>query len=148
MNNIDVMKQALEALEVATTPLAKDRQEVLRAQAALRTAIEAAESQQPVAWMYDKAKYPPNDLRGQQWAPALWFLEPYTGNGMTKNVRPLYTTPPAPTPDPLHLSRILHELAGAASMCWTPAPTGVFDSQEAIKHVVAAIEEIRARSNT
>lgn len=48
-------------------------------------------------------------------------------------------------PDPLHLSRILHELAGATSMCWTPRPTGVFDSQEAIKHVVAAIDEIRAR---
>ena len=32
----ELMQQALEALEVATTPLAKDRQEVLRAQAALR----------------------------------------------------------------------------------------------------------------
>ena len=32
-------RMALEALEVATTPLAKDRQEVLRAQAALRQAI-------------------------------------------------------------------------------------------------------------
>lgn len=31
----EIMQQALEALEVATTPLAKDRQEVLRAQAAL-----------------------------------------------------------------------------------------------------------------
>ena len=51
----------------------------------------------------------------------------------------------AADPDPLHLSRILHELAGAASMCWTPRPTGVFDSQEAVKHVVAAIDEIRAR---
>jgi hypothetical protein len=33
-------------------------------------------------------------------------------------------------PDPLHLSRILHELAGAASLCWEPRPTGVFDSQQ------------------
>ena len=32
-------QQALEALEVATTPLAKDRQEVLRAQAALKAAL-------------------------------------------------------------------------------------------------------------
>jgi hypothetical protein len=48
-------------------------------------------------------------------------------------------------PDPLHLSRILHELAGAASMCWTPRPSGVFDSQEAIKHVESAIAEIRER---
>lgn len=51
-------------------------------------------------------------------------------------------------PDPLHLSRILHELAGAASMCWNPRPTGVFDSQEAIGHVVAAIQEIRSRMDT
>jgi hypothetical protein len=41
--SIEAMKQALEALEVATTPLAKDRQEVLRARAALRQAIEQAE---------------------------------------------------------------------------------------------------------
>ena len=36
MTDRELMQQALEALEVATTPLAKDRQEVLRAQAALR----------------------------------------------------------------------------------------------------------------
>lgn len=48
-------------------------------------------------------------------------------------------------PDPLHLSRILHELAGAASLCWTSQPSGVFNSQEAIKHVEAAIQEIRER---
>lgn len=36
MTDRQLMQQALEALEVATTPLAKDRQEVLRAQAALR----------------------------------------------------------------------------------------------------------------
>ena len=35
----EAAQQALEALEVATTPLAKDRQEVLRAQAALRAAL-------------------------------------------------------------------------------------------------------------
>lgn len=44
----------------------------------------------------------------------------------------------------LTLSRVLHELAGAASLCWTPRPTGVFDSQEAIKHVEVAIGELRA----
>ena len=46
--SITAMKQALEAFEVATTPLARDRQEVLRAQAALRQAIEQAEKQEPV----------------------------------------------------------------------------------------------------
>lgn len=47
--------------------------------------------------------------------------------------------------DPLHLSRILHELAGAASLCWEPRPTGVFDSQLAIQFVEQALAEIRSR---
>ncbi len=40
------MKLALEALEVATTPFARDRQEVLRAQAALREALAEQQAQQ------------------------------------------------------------------------------------------------------
>lgn len=36
---IEALKLALEALEVATTPLAKDRQEVLRAIIAIREAL-------------------------------------------------------------------------------------------------------------
>lgn len=56
------------------------------------------------------------------------------------------TMPQAITdPDPLHLSRILHELAGAASLCWEPRPTGVFDSQLAIQFVEQALAEIRSR---
>ena len=39
MNEREALKLALEALEVATTPLAKDRQEVLRARAAIREAL-------------------------------------------------------------------------------------------------------------
>lgn len=49
MTDRELMQQALEALEVATTPLAKDRQEVLRAQAALRERLAQPE-QEPVAW--------------------------------------------------------------------------------------------------
>jgi hypothetical protein len=49
MTDRKAMQQALEALEVATTPLAKDRQEVLRAQAALRERLAQPE-QEPVAW--------------------------------------------------------------------------------------------------
>ena len=48
--SIEAMKQALEALEVATTPLARDRQTVLKAQIELLLAIEQAEKQEPVAW--------------------------------------------------------------------------------------------------
>lgn len=43
MNDKELMQQALEALEVATTPLARDRQEVLRAQAALRKRLAQPE---------------------------------------------------------------------------------------------------------
>ena len=43
------LELALEALEVATTPLAKDRQEVLRAITAIKEALAQPE-QEPVAW--------------------------------------------------------------------------------------------------
>lgn len=147
MNNIDVMKQALEHVQEfkrrwwAVPPFGNKvnkatreavsaaHSPIFRIEDTLRTAIEVAEKQEPVGYfsVNDYGNWEQNE----------------SGHG-----EPLYTTPPAPMPDPLHLSRILHELAGAASMCWTPAPTGVFDSQEAIKHVTAAIEEIRARSTT
>jgi len=45
---IEVLKQALKAFEVATTPLAEDRQEILKAITSLRQAIKALESQEPV----------------------------------------------------------------------------------------------------
>ena len=45
---IEVLKQALKAFEVATTPLAKDRQEVLEAVKAIKQAIAELESQEPV----------------------------------------------------------------------------------------------------
>ena len=41
---IEVLKQALKAFEVATTPLAKDRQEVLEAVAAIKQAIAELEN--------------------------------------------------------------------------------------------------------
>jgi hypothetical protein len=43
----------------------------------------------------------------------------------------------------LDLSRVLHELAGSASLCWEPRPTGVFSTYEAIAFVEGAIAEIR-----
>lgn len=41
------------------------------------------------------------------------------------------------------LSRICHELAGSASLCWKPKPEGVFDTETAIKFVEGAIAELR-----
>jgi hypothetical protein len=43
----EALRMALEALEVATTPLAKDRQEVLRAITAIKEAL--VQEQEPVA---------------------------------------------------------------------------------------------------
>lgn len=43
----------------------------------------------------------------------------------------------------VQLSRVLHELAGAASLCWEPKPTGVFDTSEAMIQVERAIGELR-----
>jgi hypothetical protein len=42
-------------------------------------------------------------------------------------------------------SRVLHELAGAASVCWKDGavPTGEFDSTQACEHVANAVEELR-----
>jgi len=54
--------------------------------------------------------------------------------------------PVANNPDPYHLSRILHELAGSASMCWEHVDrAGVFQSTQATEVVAAAIAEIRQR---
>lgn len=51
-----------------------------------------------VAWMYNRARYGPTDLRGQQWRPELSRLKPYEGNGMVRDVTPLYTSPPRREP--------------------------------------------------
>lgn len=72
------------------------------------------------------------------------------GGGRAAIYAAMLAAAPAPdhfrdNPDPLHLSRILHELAGAASLCWEPRPTGVFDSQLAIQFVEQALAEIRSR---
>jgi len=42
------------------------------------------------------------------------------------------------------LSRVLHELAGAASLCWEPKPSGVFNTTEALTQVKRAINELRS----
>ena len=55
------LELALEALQVATTPLAKDRQEVLRAITAIKEALAQPE-QEPVAWTENDMAYRPNGL--------------------------------------------------------------------------------------
>jgi len=74
---IEVLKQALKAFEVATTPLAKDRQEVLEAVAAINQAIAELESQEPVGWI---------DSKGNMLCVKI-----------NESCRPLYTHPPQRT---------------------------------------------------
>jgi hypothetical protein len=84
---IEVLKQALKAFEVASTPLAKDRQEVLEAVKAIKQAIAELESQEPVAHCTVRP------LRGDESYPKteiLWVKgKPIAG--------PLYTHPPQRT---------------------------------------------------
>jgi hypothetical protein len=72
--SIEAMKQALEALE---NPWSAGPEGVADAITAIRTAIEQAEKQEPVAWqgVYDKTD--------------LYYRKPPQAD-----VRPLYTTPP------------------------------------------------------
>jgi hypothetical protein len=84
------------------------------------------------------------NLRAALEQPERW-VKSYCGG------KPNYTTPTeqepvANNPDPYHLSRILHELAGSASMCWEHVDrAGVFQSTQAADVVAAAIAEIRQR---
>jgi hypothetical protein len=69
---IEVLKQARKAFEVATTPLAKDRQEVLEAVKAIKQAIAELESQEPVAVK-----------RMKEWVE---FLKRQSDNGQHMNI--------------------------------------------------------------
>lgn len=85
MNDREALKLALEALEVATTPLARDRQEVLRAQAALREALaEQPAQQEPVAWAHKEGLESIKNFDASIYA-----------NGGFDDAVPLYTSPPA-----------------------------------------------------
>jgi hypothetical protein len=79
------MKQALEALEKATPVRAKDPQMQADAIVALRTAIEAAEKQEPVAFN-----------RKAVWNVLfeVWNQNISASEGLQK-LQDLYTTPPA-----------------------------------------------------
>jgi hypothetical protein len=91
MTDREIMQQALEALEVATTPLAKDRQEVLRAQAALRERLAQPE-QEPVAWMYHGIRHDdtPHERPSLIWKPE--YMDVMSAEKGAK-ATPLYTTP-------------------------------------------------------
>jgi hypothetical protein len=140
-----VVQQALEAWEHINLygfVLADYEGPMEQAITALRAALEQPEPV-AVAWMY-------RDIGVVRFAEKL----PSPGMHRTESVA-LFTHPPrreteqepvANNPDPYHLSRILHELAGSASMCWDHVDrAGVFQSTQAADVVAAAIAEIRQR---
>jgi hypothetical protein len=83
--SIEVMSQALEALDEAANVLTSRM--FADAAAALREAIEQAEQQEPVAWLYVNADMPTN--RQLEWTEA---RQGYAGNWLKY---PLCVAPPA-----------------------------------------------------
>lgn len=96
MNLREAAQAALDALEVATTPLAKDRQEVIRARELLRAALAQPEAE-PVLWRYTN-KVTQEQVTTSQPPDRVVDLEKY-------EVLPLYTAPhrrePVPVPVPV-----------------------------------------------
>ncbi len=96
MNHIDTMKQALEALENGGHMTYEGLCKAKAASDALRLAIEQAEKQEPVAWLYPATgqtfnSEPPPSLKAQ--------------------CRPLYTAPPQrqPEQEPVDVAEIAFE---------------------------------------
>jgi hypothetical protein len=111
---IDAMKLALEALNKNVGEFRIDG-----ARQILRTAIKAAEKQEPVAWVnrgenriervdgwdgYGALYTTPPAAQPAQQEPVAWMYESVCGNDFAtrhkppdyaKHIRPLYTTPPA-----------------------------------------------------
>ena len=83
--SISAMEQALEALEKATPVRAKDPQMQADAIVALRTAIEAAEKQGPVAYVVT------TEVHGQMCS----FIHRIDLTKLLPDGAKLYTTPPA-----------------------------------------------------
>ena len=117
--SIEAMKQALEALESCTPADTStghvvwpsyDEQAVAQAITALDAAIEAAEKQEPVAWIQ------PNHLQQARRAPFLCRVEP------TKRMSdfiPIYITPPAAQPERVVFPTMLRKMwSGGEVQAW------------------------------
>jgi hypothetical protein len=97
LTNIEAMKQALEALD------AYSWEQVNAARASLRTAIEQAEKQEPVAWAVFEGWNAHDLYLPQEYDEAL-KMAGYKGDHA--EVKPLYTTPPAAQRQPLTEERV------------------------------------------
>ena len=108
----EALKLALEALEVATTPLAEDRQEVLRARAAIREALaeqpaQGCEFYSHPLYAGTKCKNCGREQPAQQQEPVAVVSGYYGGQCVILPTNParlfnsgtaLYTSPPASKP--------------------------------------------------
>jgi hypothetical protein len=113
---------------------------------------EQEQEQEPVAWLTEDS----DRVVTQKTKSQMLRDGGAASSSMAPYCVPAFSTPPrrdteqaepvANNPDPYHLSRILHELAGSASMCWEHVDrAGVFQSTQAADFVAAAIAEIRQR---
>lgn len=107
MTLLEAVRRAREALEsVLCDPEGNvcwhgsyaDRDIIGDALTTLRQALEQPAQQEPVAWMYDIARYGPTDLRGQQWRPAISRTKPNMHDSLVRDLTPLYTRPQAREP--------------------------------------------------
>jgi len=96
--SITVMKLALEALEDWEKSMSKN---ALEAHRILRTAIEQAEKQEPVAWAVFEGWNAHDLYLPQEYDEAL-KMAGYKGDHA--EVKPLYTRPPAAQPAPVQVS--------------------------------------------
>ena len=55
------------------------------------------------------------------------------------------TDRPADSDHPMTLEEVVYQAIGHASMCWTPRPEGVFDSEEASRVGAELVTTLRAR---
>jgi len=96
--NIEAMKQAADQLEIGLAyPGMRFYHDKIRAAlTALRTAIEAAEKQEPVAWAVFEGWNVHDLYLPQEYDEAL-KMAGYKGDHA--EVKPLYTTPPAAQPE-------------------------------------------------
>jgi hypothetical protein len=131
-------QQALEALWFANSLHWVGNKTIEKAIDSLQAALEQPEQGGKTGW-------PPGLLQDDCRGLSKWLAsQPDARRRVREAVAAL--EPVANNPDPYHLSRILHELAGSASMCWEHVDrAGVFQSTQAADVVAAAIAEIRQR---
>lgn len=112
--------------------------EITDAITALRAAIEAAEKQEPVAWM---GEYNINDIRDHY---TVVMRHKTDFSSMPDRLRPLYTTPQQPAiPDGWQLVPVepTSEMLAAALQAQLPEPTGFVEIYKAM--IAAAPKEMK-----